>query len=449
MADLIIRGGKVATSAGVKQADIAVENGIITSLEPELLEEAREEVQARGLHIFPGLIDVHVHFNEPGRTEWEGLKTGSSALAAGGGTLFADMPLNSHPPLLSAADFRAKKQAAETSSVTDFALWGGLTPDNLAHLAELAELGVVGFKAFMSDSGIPEFKAADDLTLYRGMESAAALGLPVAVHAESESLTSSLTRALRTRGKRSAAGYTASRPVIAELEAISRALLFAQETGCDLHIVHVSSARGVELISEAKAKGVRVSAETCPHYLHFNEKDLERLGPVLKCAPPLRSEEERLALWRKVASSEVDLISSDHSPSSPDLKDRDDFFEVWGGISGVGSTLQVLLTHREQQGLSLERIAALTSTNPAERFGFARKGRLEPGFDADLCLADLDANVRLESKDLFYKHKMSPYVGQTFRAEVKQTLLRGQTVFKNGKIVSKNGHFIRPESNDQ
>ena len=449
MADLIIRGGKVVTSAGVKQADIAIEAGMITALEPELLEGAREEVQACGLHIFPGLIDTHVHFNEPGRTEWEGLQTGSSALAAGGGTLFADMPLNSHPPLLTAADFHAKKQSAEASSITDFAFWGGLTPDNLAHLSELAELGVIGFKAFMSNSGIPEFKVVDDLTLYRGMESAAALGLPVAVHAESESLTSSLTRASRAQGKRSTADYLASRPVIAELEAINRALLFAQEIGCELHIVHVSSARGIELVSEAKAKGVRVSAETCPHYLHFNEEDLERLGPVLKCAPPLRSEDERQALWREVVDEEVDLISSDHSPASPDLKDRDDFFEVWGGISGVGFTLQVLLTHREQQGLSLGRIAALTSTNPAERFGFARKGRLESGFDADLCLVDLDANVRLEFEDLFYKHKVSPYVGQTFRGEVKQTLLRGRTIFKDGKIVSQGGYFVRPESNVQ
>ena len=449
MVDLIVRGGKVATPEGVRAVDIAVEGGTIAALEPELSEGAREEVHARGLHIFPGLIDTHVHFNEPGRAEWEGLKTGSAALAAGGGTLFADMPLNSHPPLLSAADFHAKKQAAETSSVTDFALWGGLTPDNLAHLAELAELGVVGFKAFMSNSGIPEFKAADDLTLYRGMESAAALGLPVAVHAESESLTASLTRASRAQGKRSTADYLASRPVIAELEAINRALLFAQETGCELHIVHVSSARGIELISEAKAKGVRVSAETCPHYLHFNEEDLERLGAVLKCAPPLRSEAERQALWKKVVNEEVDLISSDHSPAPPDLKAHDDFFDVWGGISGVGSTLQVLLTHCEQQRLPSERIAALTSTNPAERFGFRRKGRLEPGFDADLCLVDLDASVRLESKDLFYKHKMSPYVSQTFCGEVKQTLLRGQTIFKDGNIVSKAGHFIRPERSEK
>ena len=445
MADLIIRGGKVVTPRGVRAVDIALEDGMITALEPELLEGAREEVHARGLHIFPGLIDTHVHFNEPGRAEWEGLKTGSSALAAGGGTLFADMPLNSDPPLLTAADFHAKKRAAEASAVTDFAFWGGLTPDNLAHLSELAELGVIGFKAFMSDSGVPEFKAADDLTLYRGMEAAASLGLPVAVHAESESLTSSLTRALRAQDKRSIVDYVVSRPVIAELEAISRALLFAQETGCDLHIVHVSSARGIELISEAKAKGVRVSAETCPHYLHFNEEDLGRLGAVLKCAPPLRSEEERQALWRKVVNEEVDLISSDHSPAPPDLKNRDDFFDVWGGISGVGSTLQVLLSHCEQQELSLERVATLTSTNPAERFGFRRKGRLEPGFDADLCLVDLDASVRLESRDLFYKHKLSPYVGQTFRGEVKQTLLRGRPVFKDGHVVSKGGHFVRPE----
>ena len=446
MPDLVVRGGKVVTPEGVKQADVAVEAGVITAVEPELTETARAEIDASGLHVFPGLSDVHVHFNEPGRAEWEGIKTGSSALAAGGGTLFVDMPLNSDPPLLTAKEFHAKKQAAEASSVTDFAFWGGLTPDNLAHLPELAELGVVGFKAFMSNSGIAEFGPADELTLYRGMEAAAALNLPVAVHAESDSITSQLTKEFQDKGTGTVKDYLASRPIIAELTAISRALLFAEETGCDLHVVHVSSAKGVELIGEAKAKGVRVTAETCPHYLHFSDEDLERLGAVLKCAPPIRSENERQALWAKVTEGEIDIIASDHSPSSPDLKERDDFFEVWGGVAGVQSTLQVLLMHQEQ-GLSLEAIAAMTATNPAERFGFKRKGRLEPGFDAYLCLVDLDTETTLESEDLLSKHKLSPYLGQTFQGRVVQTLLRGETIFKDGTITAKQGRFVRPGGN--
>lgn len=444
MLDFIIRNGKVVTAKGGRQTDVAVEDGVIVALEPELIEAAHEEIDASGLHIFPGLIDCHVHFNEPGRSEWEGMKTGSSALAAGGGTLFIDMPLNSDPPLLTAKDFHAKEKAAEASSVTDFAFWGGLTPDNLETLAELAELGVVGFKAFMSNSGIPEFKASDDLTLYRGMKTAASLNLPVAVHAESEMLTSSLTQELRGRGASSVQDYLASRPVIAELEAINRALLFAEETGCDLYIVHVSSARGVELINRAKARGLRVTAETCPHYFHFTDEDIERLGTVLKCAPPVRSKEERQALWGKVTDGELDIIASDHSPSSPELKDGEDFFEAWGGVSGVQSTLQVLLTHSAEQRLTLEQIVAMTSTNPAKRFGFEKKGRLELGFDADLCLVDLDAKVTLKAEDLLYKHRLSPYLGQPFRGQVKKTLLRGQTVFEAGRILAKRGRFVRP-----
>ena len=441
MLDLIVRGGRVVTPEGVRQADVAVDDGVIVSVEPELTETAQAEIDVSGLHVFPGFIDIHVHFNEPGRAEWEGLETGSSALAAGGGTLFADMPPNSDPPLLTAKDFLAKREAAEAFSATDFAFWGGLTPDNVEHLPELAEMGVIGFKAFMADSGIPEFKAADDLTLYQGMQLAARLGLPVAVHAESEAVTWGLTETLRESGGTLPRDYLASRPVIAELEAINRALFLAEETGCDLHVVHVSSPKGVTLISEAKARGVSVTAETCPHYLHFTDEDLERLGAVLKCAPPLRNENERTALWQKVLGGEVDIIASDHSPAPPDLKERDDFFKVWGGIAGVQSTLQVLLT----QELPLETVAALTAANPAQRFSFEGKGRLEPSFDADLSLVDLNAKVTLQAEDLFSKHKLSPYLAQTFRGQVKQTLLRGRTIFKEGVVVAKKGRLVRPK----
>lgn len=441
--DLIIRGGNVITPDGAKQLDITIEDGKILELSPTITSKAKEEINAEGLHIFPGLIDAHVHFNEPGRTEWEGIKTGSSALAAGGGTLYVDMPLNSSPPVLNKESFLAKKQAAETSSYTDFALWGGLTPENLEYLEELAELGMIGFKAFMSNSGIEDFKAVDDLSLYQGMFKAAQLGLPVAVHAESEAITSVLTKQIRNKGGRSIQHYLQSRPVIAELEAINRAIFFAKETGCDLHIVHVSSSRGVSLVTEARERGIRVTCETCPHYLHLTEDDVENLGAVAKCAPPLRNNDERLALWQAILRGEVDLIASDHSPSSPDLKERDDFFAVWGGISGVQSTLQILLTHHTEQGLPLQKIAALTAKNPAERFKLANKGRLEPGYDADLTLVDVGSSETLTKEKLFYRHQQSPYVGQTFKGIIKQTLLRGQIIFKDGEIVAEpKGKFI-------
>jgi allantoinase len=321
VADLIIRAGNVVTHGGVQQLDIAVENGKILELSPTVSSKAKEEINVKGLYIFPGLIDVHVHFNEPGRTEWEGIATGSAALAAGGGTLFVDMPLNSSPPVLDKESFLTKKQLAERLSHTDFALWGGLTPDNLDQLEELAELGVIGFKAFMSNSGIEDFKAVDDVSLYEGMKKAAQLGLPVAVHAESETMTSTLTKHIREAGGKSVRDYLKSRPVIAELEAINRALLFAKETGCDLHVVHVSSAKGVALVTRARQQGVKVTCETCPHYLHFTDEDATTLGAVAKCAPPLRTDQERLELWQTVQRGEIDLIASDHSPSSPALKE--------------------------------------------------------------------------------------------------------------------------------
>lgn len=446
MFDLVIRGGTLVTAERVFRADVALEDGKIVAVETEVLEAAKENLDATGFHLFPGLVDTHVHFNEPGRSSWEGVASGSAALAAGGGTLYADMPLNSDPPLLRAADFDAKKRAAEASSYTDFALWGGLTPDNLEHLPDLAERGVVGFKAFMSDSGIPEFKAADDLTLYLGMTLAAHLHLPVAVHAESESLTSALAQELRASGGTSPRDYLASRPVIAELEAVTRALLFAQETGCELHLVHLSSARAIALVTEARLRGVRATCETCPHYLHFTDEDLDYHGAVLKCAPPLRNDNERHALWGAVLRGEVYSVASDHSPSDPSLKEREDFFEVWGGIAGAQSTLSVLLSHRDERGLSLQNIASLTAANPAARFRLPNKGRLEPGYDADLSLVDLSTTFTLTEDDLFYKHKLSPYLGQTFSGRVTRTLLRGRMVFKNGKLSRPSGRFVQPDT---
>lgn len=445
--DLLIQGAHAVRPEGVVRADVGVLDGKIVALEPEITDPAREVIEARGLHLFPGVIDVHVHFNEPGRTHWEGLASGSAALAAGGGTLFCDMPLNSDPPLLSLQEFAAKLEAARARSHTDFALWGGLTPDNLEHLPELAEAGVMGFKAFMSNSGIPEFRSVDDATLYEGMKTAARLGLSVAVHAESDALTAHLTRQIRTQGGQSARDYLASRPVFTELEAIARALLLAQETGCKLHIVHISSGSGAALACAAKQRGVDVSLETCPHYLAFSEEDLERLGAVLKCAPPVRSGGEQAALWSAVLAGNVDLIGSDHSPSSPELKEGDDFFTIWGGISGVQSTLPVLLSEGYRaRGLPLEAICHLLAEHPARRFGFTRKGRIEVGFDADLTLVDLGAEFTLGAERLFYRHPQSPYLGRTFQGTVVRTLVGGQTVFVEGKINPEvHGRFVRPE----
>jgi allantoinase len=443
MADLVIRGGTLVLPDGARRADLAIEDGRIAAMASDL-SSGREDIDARGLFVLPGLIDVHLHFNEPGRTEWEGAASGSRALAAGGGTLFFDMPLNSTPCAVNAREIDRKRAALEAASITDFGLWGGLVPGSVPDMAAMADHGVVGFKAFMCDSGLPEFPRADAATLYDGLQEAARLGLPVAVHAESEELTCAWSTRIRGRGVRD---LLASRPVIAELDAIQRALLFAGETGASLHIVHVSTGRGVALAAEARANGVDVSIETCPHYLWFTEEDVERLGAIAKCAPPLRAREDGRALWDQLMAGHVDIVASDHSPTEPAMKGGD-FAAAWGGIAGVQSTLPVLLErgHHERR-LPLTRISELVAAAPARRFRIARKGTIAPGNDADLVLLDPARAFTLRGEDLEQRHKMiSPYVGQTFRGTIRRTLRRGETIFADGHITArKGGTFVRPE----
>jgi allantoinase len=441
--DLVIRTGMVVTSDGVVPGDVAVDGRVIAEIGRDL-PGGRQEIDARGLHILPGVIDIHLHFNEPGHESWEGAATGSRALAAGGGTLFFDMPLNSVPCTLDAREFDRKRSALEAASITDFGLWGGLTPQSVGQMEELAARGVVGFKAFMCDSGLPEFPRADDETLVSGMAAAARLDLPVAVHAESDELT---RRLARQHGTADARSFLTSRPIEAELEAIGRALDIARETGARLHIVHVSSGRGVVLASEARARGVDVSIETCPHYLFFTAGDLDRLGTMAKCAPPLRDSEEQSALWSTLLEGLVDIVASDHSPSEPSMKQYA-FGAAWGGIAGVQSTLPVLLdrgTH--QRGLELPRVVSLLAGNPAKRFRIERKGALKVGYDADLVFVDLEASSLLRPDDLLQRHPLSPYVGETFRGTVRRTLRGGETIVENGRVVSDTrGRFVRPRS---
>lgn len=445
--DLIVRNGTLVTATGISNADLGVADGRIVALEPDLAGTSKEEINAEGLHVFPGVIDAHVHFNEPGRTHWEGFATGTAALAAGGTTTFFDMPLNAHPPTLDAESFDLKLKAAQAASLVDFALWGGLVPGNLAQLDELAERGVIGFKAFMSNSGIDDFQSVDDLTLYEGMMRATKLGKIVAVHAESDQLTSELARRAIEQGRTGIRDYLTSRPVLAELEAIQRAILFAQETGCPLHIVHVSSGRGIVMVAEARARGIDVSCETCTHYLVLTEDDVEELGAVAKCAPPLRPQTEQDALWQQLFDGNIPIVTSDHSPAPADMKTSPDFFKVWGGISGCQSLLQVLLTEGyDRRQLPLPTIAAITAENIARRFGpLPGKGRLAIDADADLVLVDLSSSFTLQRSDLFYRHQQSPYAGRLLRGRIVRTLVRGNTIFREGKIISApTGRLLKP-----
>ncbi len=441
MVDVIVRGGTLVTPDGQRRADLAIEDGRIVEVSPDLADE-RDEIDARGLIVLPGVIDVHLHFNEPGRTEWEGAATGSRALAAGGGTLFFDMPLNSTPCTVNAREFDRKHAALAASSITDFALWGGLVPGSVGEMAEMAARGVVGFKAFMSNSGLPEFPRADDATLLDGFHEAARLGLPVAVHAESEELTRGLAERIAARTARA---FLDSRPVVAELEAIQRALLLAEDAHAALHIVHVSSGRGVAMAAAARTRGVDVSIETCPHYLYFTEDDLERLGTVAKCTPPLRSTAEQQRLWDELLHGHVDIVASDHSPAPPAMKDGD-FVSAWGGLAGVQSTLAVLLDQGwHERQLPLERIIALLAGEPARRFRIRGKGSLAVGQDADVTLIDANACVTLSADALHQRHKMSPYLGASFRGSVRRTIRRGETIYMDGQITARShGRLVRP-----
>lgn len=438
-ATTVIRNALVVMPDGARKADVLTEGESIAAIEPHIDPRGAVDVDASGLVLFPGLVDAHVHFNDPGREDWEGMETGSMALAAGGGTCFIDMPLNSDPPVLDRETFRAKRAKGEMVSRLDFALWGGLTPDSLGHLEAMAEEGAVGFKAFMCPSGIGEFAAADPRTLKAGMKGAAALNLVVAVHAEDPEFLAHHNQMHPPARPGTMRDWALSRPPEAESRAIAMAVEIAGETECRLHIVHVSSPEGLEAALNGRTAGVDVTVETCPHYLLIHDEDAERIGIPAKCAPPIRDRTRVQALWRALAEGTIDTLGSDHSPAPPSMKEGLDVFEAWGGIAGCQHGWPLLLDP-DLPSLPWERWADVWAGKPASRFGLgSRKGAIAPGFDADFCLmAPGSATIRAE--DLLYRHPVSPYVGKSLAWIVRQTWSRGRPV---GPLSR--GRFLRPQ----
>jgi allantoinase len=447
---LFVHGGRLADGAVV---DLTAQDGEITGVAPSLsAPPGAETIDASGLLLAPGAIDPHVHFNAPGaRSHWEGWPTGSAAAAAGGITTVVEMPLNASPPTVDVAAFEAKAAAAGRSSLVDFGLWGGVIPGNRAELPGLAAAGVIGFKAFMSTSGSEDFPASDDLTLYEAMSAIAELGLPLLLHAESDRITAELAARAASAGRVSVRDYLDSRPPVAETEAIARALELAARSGCRLHIVHVSTARGVELVQAARARGQDVSCEITAHHLILTDEDALALGAVAKCAPPLRPRAEVDALWSSLAADETLFVVSDHSPSPPELKHSDDFFGIWGGIAGIQQTVELILSeasasaHAPGGRVDLALTPRVLAGAAAERFGLPSKGALEPGMDADLALIELHAGRTVRAEELLDRHRLSPYVGRALSARVRTTVLRGQVVYREGRIAgAPRGRLLRP-----
>jgi allantoinase len=444
MIDLFLKNAHMVTEDGILEGGVAVEGGKIAAVVPAgQAVEARQEIDLQSQTLLPGLVDGHVHFNEPGRAEWEGYRTGSMAAAAGGVTTVLEMPLNATPPTINEQLLQEKRSLAAPQSVVDYANWGGLVNNNLADLEAMNEEGVIGFKAFASNSGV-DFERIDDDLIYAGLQRMARFGNLIGLHAENEYVTTYLGQQIRAAGRTDRAGWPESRPPETELEAIRRACYWAKVTGGNLHIVHISIAEGVREVAKWKEDGAHVTAETCPHYLFFDQQDFERIGPEAKCAPPLRRRENVEQLWECVRQGLVDTIGSDHSPCTEEgkLRGMDNIWQAWGGITGIQTMLPALISEGvHRRGIELTQLARLLCANPAKIFGlYPTKGAIRPGADADLVVVDLEREWTLRREMLLSKNKHSAYIGSRFKGQVMQTWVRGRLVYADGQITVQPGY---------
>ncbi|MFE5672256.1 allantoinase AllB [Agromyces sp. NPDC056523] len=427
--DLVVAGARVLVAGAFTPAEVGVRDGVVMAIEPlgTGLEGARMTRLADDEVLLPGLVDTHVHVNEPGRTEWEGFRSATRAAAAGGVTTIVDMPLNSIPPTTSVAALDVKRRAAAAAGLAvDVGFWGGIVPGNLGDLRPLVAEGVFGFKCFLVDSGVEEFPPVTATELEAAMGMLAELDRPVIVHAEDPAV---IGHAPRPRG-RLYADFLASRPSAAEEAAITTVIEAARRTGTRAHILHLSSATALPLIAAAKRDGVRLTAETCPHYLALTAEDVPAGATAYKCCPPIRETDNRDALWGGLEDGTIDLVVTDHSPAPADLKHAGggDFDEAWGGIASLQLGLPVVWTEARRRGIPLERVVGWMASAPARMAGVAGKGELAVGGAADLAVVAPEAEFTVEAARLEHRHPITPYDGRTLRGVVRATYLGGEPV---------------------
>jgi allantoinase len=409
--------------------DVAIREGALVALGKNLRQRAGEEISGSGAILLPGFVDTHVHLNEPGRTSWEGIATGTRALAAGGATSFLDMPLNSSPPCTTAEALEEKRALMQKKSLLDFGLWGGLVPGNAGKISQLARAGARAIKAFLCPSGLDEFPASDEKTLLAGARACARAGLLLGVHAEHPKVLEAAAEEIAHLEVNQIRRFLLSRPVEVEERAIELCLQVAEMTGCQCHIVHVSAPRGLQRIRQAARRGVRITAETCPHYLLLDPSLLEKIGGRAKCAPPLREKSVRQALWQALQRGDIQTIGSDHSPALPSMKSRGSFVRQWGGISGAQHGSALFLAAARERRIPWPDLTDVLSRNPARIFRLARKGQLVPGADADFVLWEKIPPRRITAEELLTRHPLSPYIGEALNWQPSMTFVRGRKVW--------------------